>query len=166
MRTYTANEIANYFLAKSDTEDGDLISNLKLQKLCYYAQGIGLVARKGQPLFNERLEAWLHGPVVPPLYGQHKSNGSGAIPAPSTLDVDRFAPEDRLILDDVYAYYSQYSAWRLREMTHEEPPWKNAYTNGSNAAITHEALIEYFSTQVTDEYRQKYEQISVGKQEG
>jgi uncharacterized phage-associated protein len=159
MRTYTAQEVARYFLAKADSGVGDLISNLKLQKLCYYAQGVG-VATRGRPLFDEPMEAWLHGPVVPPLYHAYSSYGRDAIPAPASFDIEVYDPADRLIMDDVYDYYGQYSAWRLRQMTHDEPPWKNAYDEGRSNPITIESLNEYFSTQVDDDYRRKYgEQI-------
>ncbi|OQY42717.1 MAG: hypothetical protein B6240_13665 [Desulfobacteraceae bacterium 4572_87] len=50
-----------------DEEAGDLISNLKLQKLVYYAQGFYL-ALYDEPLFNEPIEAWTHGPVIRELY--------------------------------------------------------------------------------------------------
>jgi uncharacterized phage-associated protein len=66
-KEYTAKQVAEFFLAKTDEDEGDLISNLKLQKLCYYAQGLALAVRD-QPLFPEPIEAWLHGPVVPTLY--------------------------------------------------------------------------------------------------
>ncbi len=39
------------------------MTHLKLQKLIYYVQGFALVILK-TPLFNERMEAWPHGPVV------------------------------------------------------------------------------------------------------
>ncbi|MGE8127681.1 Panacea domain-containing protein [Methylobacterium sp. NPDC080182] len=155
MRTYTAHEIARYFLAKADAGVGDLISNLKLQKLCYYAQGVG-TATRGQPLFEEPIEAWLHGPVVPQLYHTYSSYGREAIPAPVNFDIENYELADRLIMDDVYDYYGQYSAWRLRQMTHDEPPWKNVYDEGCSNLITIDALKEYFSTQIDDDYRRKY----------
>jgi uncharacterized phage-associated protein len=160
MKTYSASDIARYFLAKSDFEDGDLISNLKLQKLCYYAQGVGLVARAGAPLFSERIEAWLHGPVVPALYSKYKEAGRNAIPAVTDLDIEKYDAADRIILDDVFDYYSQYSAWRLREMTHEEAPWKNAYAEDQNKIITPNVLMDFFKDQVAPGYREKYEQVS------
>jgi uncharacterized phage-associated protein len=54
------------------------MSNLKLQKLMYYAQGFSLVLFN-KPLFPERIEAWIHGPVIPAVY--HKYKGYGAITA-------------------------------------------------------------------------------------
>lgn len=158
-RIYTVEQIARYFLAKANEEVGDLISNLKLQKLCYYAQGVGLAARK-QPLFIDRLEAWLHGPVVPSLYQKYRQYGSSAIPSIHDLEVDDYDQADRMILDDVYDYYGQYSAWRLREMTHKEAPWKDAYAEDMNNIITTDALHAFFVGEVSEDYAEKYEQIS------
>ena len=44
-------DVAEYFLSKTDEEAGDVISNLKLQKLVYYAQGFSL-AVNDEPLFD------------------------------------------------------------------------------------------------------------------
>lgn len=158
-KPYNANQIAEYFLAKTNEEVGDQISNLKLQKLCYYAQGLALATRK-TPLFDSRIEAWAHGPVVPVLYKLYKDHGANGIPAPEDFNLEIYDPADRMILDDVYDYYGQYSAWRLREMTHLEAPWKNAYERDMNNTITHEALTDFFAGEVGPDYSQKYEQIS------
>ncbi|MEI8396987.1 MAG: type II toxin-antitoxin system antitoxin SocA domain-containing protein [Rhodospirillaceae bacterium] len=160
-RTYTAHQIARYFLAKTDEEVGETISNLKLQKLCYYAQGVGLVARD-IPMFAEPIEAWLHGPVVPTIYQEYKNYGNSAIPPVTDLNIAEYDAADRMILDDVYDYYGQYSAWRLREMTHREAPWKDAYTEGANKTITQEALQTFFVGEVSSDYAQKYDQVSRG----
>jgi uncharacterized phage-associated protein len=70
-------DVAQYFLAKAGEDAGDLISNLKLQKLVYYAQGFALVLLK-KPLFPQCIEAWIHGPVVPALYHAYNSKVAGA----------------------------------------------------------------------------------------
>ena len=59
----TAKDVAEYFLSRVDEDAGDSLSNLKIQKLAYYAQGYHL-ALHGTPLFNERIEAWQHGPRI------------------------------------------------------------------------------------------------------
>ncbi|PZP42405.1 MAG: hypothetical protein DI601_18320 [Azospirillum brasilense] len=139
-----ANDIARYFLAKADPEIGDIISNLKLQKLCYYAQGFHL-ALLDRPLFQEPIEAWQHGPVVPELYHAYKHYGSQSIPAPTDLDLASYPEDVRALLDEVYSVYGQYSAWKLRNMTHEEQPWIEAHQAGG-AVIEHAAMQEYFKT--------------------
>ena len=67
MKEPSAQQIADYLIAFSHSV-GDPISNLKLQKLLYYAQAWYL-ALHNEPLFPESIEAWVHGPAVPPVYG-------------------------------------------------------------------------------------------------
>ena len=157
MRTYKAEQIANYFLARSDAETGDLLSNLKLQKLCYYAAGIASAVRNPDevPLFEEPINAWKHGPVVPELYHKFKEHGGQAIPQNTGFDFASVDEADRGLLDDVYNFYGQYSAWKLREMTHEETPWINVYDK-ANDRITRTDLREYFLSQVGENYIKDY----------
>jgi uncharacterized phage-associated protein len=136
----SANDVADYFLSKNDETAGDLISNLKLQKLLYYAQGFHL-AITGKPLFLDRIEAWTHGPVVPTVYHRFKAYGETALPAAGRRPT--FGKKIGELLDEVYQVYGQFSAWKLREMTHEEDPWKNAH---QGAEISHSSLKSYFKT--------------------
>lgn len=142
----TASDVAKYILTLSQPEEGDYVSNLKLQKLLYYAQGFHLALR-GRPLFQDSIQAWPHGPVVPGVYHIYKDNGSSAIPIPMDFSRERLTSEERDLLDEVWSVYGQFSAWKLRDMTHEEPPWKNTPSGGE---IAHSALQEFFSTQVLE----------------
>lgn len=142
---YTAKDIAEYFLYKAN-EDEDLISNMKVQKLLYYAQGFHL-AIFGKPLFDETLEAWEHGPVVPAIYRLYKEFGSNGIPVPATFVFDKYDPEVRELLDEVYQVYGQFSASALRNMTHNEPPWKDT-PQGMNIPIPLESMLSYFKTRI------------------
>ena len=140
-------QVAQYFLAQMDEEAGDLISNLKLQKLVYYAQGFAL-ALHGRPLFPERIEAWTYGPVVPELYHEYRGYGSDPIPQPGEIDFSIYDVQTRELLDEVYAVYGQFSAWKLRDMTHSEPPWRDT---PSGQEIQHDDLSCYFATRVARE---------------
>jgi len=86
-------DMAKYFLSLTDENVGDLISNLKLQKLVYYAQGFHL-AMHDKPLFDEETEAWTYGPAIPELCSEYKKYGSGHIPSPEDTD---FSVYQRLI---------------------------------------------------------------------
>lgn len=140
-----ASDAARYFLSLSDEEAGDTISNLKLQKLLYYAQGFHL-ALFDAPLFGDRIEAWTHGPVVPGIYHDYKAHGSGAIPVPTDFDPLSVDVQSRELLDEVNEVYGQYSAWKLRNMTHVEPPWRDAYGAGASTTIELAAMKAYFKT--------------------
>ena len=139
--------VANYILAMSDPDVGDGISNLKLQKLLYYCQGTYL-AITDTPLFKNLIEAWEHGPVVPDVYQQYKKYGSENIPIPKEADLSPVASNNEIkkIMDEVYSIYGQFSAWRLRDMTHSEPPWKNT---PKNQVISLEELKNYFKTTIS-----------------
>ena len=143
--SHPVKDVALFFLSMSQPDEGDVMTNLKVQKLCYYAQGFALVLL-GQPLFNEKIEKWEHGPVVPDLYREYKSLGSHPIPPPTGFDAQTVFTQDEYdLLVEVWNTYGQFSAWKLRNMTHSEPPWKNATKEG---VISHEALRKYFQTQV------------------
>lgn len=147
----TARDVANYFLmlAAGGKEDaGEAMTHLKLQKLLYYAQGFNL-AIHDRPLFSGLIEAWDHGPVVNSLWSLYQKHGSNPIPPEAAFDAEKaLTPEERELLTDVWNAYGQFSAWRLRDMTHKEPPWRDAYKKGENATITHDALKRYFRTQL------------------
>jgi len=143
----SCHDVAKYFLSLTDEDAGDLISNLKLQKLVYYAQGFHL-ALYGEPLFKERIEAWTHGPVAPELYHTYKDLGANAIPRPTDMDFSIYDERTRELLDEVHQVHGQFSAWKLRNMTHDEPPWKIAISNGG--VITPSSMQEFFKTQLVD----------------
>jgi uncharacterized phage-associated protein len=149
MTTYSVDQIASYFRTRTNAEDND-VSNLKLQKLCYYAQGLLTAMRNGEPLFHEEIEAWDHGPVVPVLYHKYKEYGSQPIPPLNDFESEKIDPKDREALDDIYEYYAQYSPWRLRNMTHEEKPWNDAYKGDRKISV--ESLLEYFRSQIDEDY--------------
>lgn len=138
---YSAIDIANYFLYKAQIateEDQELISNLKLQKLVYYAQGLHL-AEYGEPLFSERIEAWMYGPVIPDLYHHYKKYGSDGIRADVNFDPLSIDQETREFLDDIYEVFGQFTAVRLMKVTHSDKCWLDA---GIGNEISCEAMCD------------------------
>lgn len=144
MAKHTALQIAKWFLAynriASDEEGAEYISNLKLQKLLYYAQGVFL-ATTDKPIFDDNIVAWLHGPVVESVYHQYKIYGSQGIPFDEDFDFSKFTSEENELLTEVYNVFGQYSAWKLRNMTHQETPWK---ATKQNDIIDPQIIKEYF----------------------
>ena len=145
----TACAVADYFLTRVEEEAGDSLSNLKLQKLVYYAQGFHL-ALYDKPLISEMIQAWEHGPVIPELYHSYKIYGSQPIPRPDGIDFDEYSPEETELLDEVFEVYGQFSAWKLRSMTHSEPPWREAYDRCPSSEISHESMKAFFRTRLAD----------------
>lgn len=145
---YSAMDIANHIIAVCQKRDEE-ISNLKLQKLIYYAQAWHL-AFYDRPLFRDRVEAWIHGPVVPLVFREFKGYGWKPISASaSPMLPDR----TKLHLREVLRVYGKFDALTLERMTHQESPWRNA-RNGlapdepSNRVITHEAMKKFYGAQL------------------
>ena len=79
MASVSAITVANKFIDLA-TAAGDECSNMKLQKLVYFADGLHLAFGQG-PLVREPFEAWKYGPVVPDLYHKFKNYFAGPVPA-------------------------------------------------------------------------------------
>ena len=141
---YNALDIAKYFITLANPEAEDFITNLKLQKLLYYAQGFHLVLF-GKPLFRESLEAWQYGPVVPDIYRIYKQYGSSPLPQPDDFKIEQYDRQTQELLDEVYEVYGQYTAPTLRRFIDRETPCQETPLNQE---ISHDLMKAYFETQL------------------
>lgn len=139
----SALDVAKYFLFKANTE-GDLISNLKMQKLLYYAQAWHLV-NFDEALFKEAIRPWKLGPVIREVYNEYKKFESSAIIYKSTgLERKLFSDEQSNYLDEFYDIFIKFTAHELVNMSHNEPPWKYAFERG-RSEISHGSMKDYYT---------------------
>ncbi|WP_392532905.1 Panacea domain-containing protein [Nostoc sp. C117] len=139
--------IAQYFLEKGEGS----VTQLKLQKLVYYAQGFYL-AKIGNPLFPEVIYAWDMGPVLVELRREYGAYGNRPIPTASILPLD-FSIEKNTVryLDNIWICFGRYTAIQLVKMTHREQPWIEAYQGKrSSAIISQETMKNYFSMRLNE----------------
>jgi len=160
--SYTALQIANAFLERAE-RDGKKLSNMKLQKLLYFAEGHSH-AMRNKRLISDDAQAWDYGPVYPSVYREFSRFGAGSItalaedetdpanwfnddpdyvpspvPTPDNADVNRF-------LDAVWNAYKDKSAIALSEMSHVAGgPWAKARARSPrNSVINDGEVAEYF----------------------
>lgn len=144
-------DIADYFIRVAN-RTGSFISNLKLQKLVYYAQAWH-IALYGEPLFPEEFQAWVHGPVIPSLYQKYKSFGW----QPIVEDANPRLPEGVIqFLEEVVDEYFACDAYELEQMTHAEDPWNLARGDlppdaPSNEIIEKAWMKEYYGARVKED---------------
>lgn len=137
-------QLANLII-KMAADKGDLITNLKLQKLLYYEQGYHL-ACFGKPLFKEEILAWQYGPVVREAYDAFSEFGGKALSVQG--DVYSFRnKEEEALFEEVFEAYNKYSASYLVEMTHSETPWKSVPTK-TDSVISKESMTAFFKKKV------------------
>lgn len=142
---YPAITIAKWFVAWAKANDAEL-SNLKLQKLLYYAQGYHL-ARHDAPLFVDPIQAWSNGPVVEKVYRAFKKHGSGdlSLPKEDEFDWPDVDEDTTQFLIQIWDQLGCFAAWRLRDMTHSETPWKVQFDRGLlRAQISQSSLLRFF----------------------
>lgn len=139
-------DVANFFIDLYNSVPEGQITNLSLNKLLYFAQGHSL-AENGKQLFDEPIEAWKYGPVVPSVYRTFKQASRKNIAKPcGNYSSDVFSEEDLDLLLDVFRKYQDYSASALLRMTHKEgTPWRQVFQEGENNVISQESLKRFFS---------------------
>ena len=142
MSLLNAADVALYFLDKQSISPvGERIDNIKLQKLCYYAQGFALAKLK-TPLFFDRIERRGSGPVIPVLWRSYTHYGHGSIPMPEQpLDLDIFSADARGVLNEVYETFDSLEGSPLGRSTGVGPPWSSIPTG---APITHQKMQSFF----------------------
>ena len=125
---YSAFDIAQYVLYRY-MELNKSITNLKLQKLLYFIQRKSLQANQ-RPMFNEIIEAWQFGPVVPAVYYKYVGAGASEIYEFSLPDV-KFEQEDIDIMEDIINKYIDSNPWVMVDETHNDgPAWDRAVKTG------------------------------------
>ncbi len=144
-------QVARFFVDIAEqqfrTRTGDRITALSLQKLLYYAQGWHL-ARCGKPLFDEEIEAWQYGPVVPSIYRQYSRFDDSPIHDVPPED-GAFTDSEYALMLDVARDYWRYSSSELVRMTHAKgTPWERVYlSDARHTVIPMDAIRAYFQQQ-------------------
>ena len=139
-------DVANFFVELAGQNGEDEISNMKLNKLLYFAQGHYL-AKTGKPLFDDDIEAWDFGPVIPAIYHKYKICGKNHIVAEGKDDISSsFTDEEYALLLDIAREYCKYTASYLMSKTHEpETPWALVWEREKrNAKIDNEIIKAFF----------------------
>lgn len=158
---YSVLDVSRHIINYCNNKDYDL-SNLKLQKILYFIQAyyVSKTDTK-EPCFNEKIEAWDFGPVVPRAYHEYKKYGSTNIPPITTYiriddkdfwqsklvkyTDDILAQADKEIIDKLVDNFSKYSTTTLVRITHNQRPWIDAYKHAGDKIITVQAMRGYFN---------------------
>jgi uncharacterized phage-associated protein len=148
---YPASLIA-YAFVKKGIDEGKFVTQMKLQKLVYFAQGYHL-AKYGSSLLKEQFQAWKFGPVVPEIYQDFKLYGSKLITdtasfRPAVNDTNRYQLTDTAIetINYTWEVLKDFSAMSLSSWTHlPQTPWSKVYNPGEkSASISNDDIKNYF----------------------
>ena len=134
------------FLLASCRERGEVLTNLKLQKLLYYSQA-WFLALHDKELFAEDFQAWVHGPVLPSQYHRFKDYQWKPLLEDVTLPV--VSQKVETFLEEIVDAFGAETAVALELMTHRERPWIKARGNlpadaVSTNVITKKSMLSYY----------------------
>ena len=121
------------------------VNLVKLQKLLYFAEGL-MLAIRDEPLFAEEMEAWMLGPVCPSVYYEYQNADAISLGCPADFDEQSVGDEEKAIIKMALDLYGQYSPEELVEITHGQPPYREAKER--NEHINKETMKKFFSEQV------------------
>lgn len=65
-------QIASYLLKRYKSRYGEVMDEIKLQKLLYFTQREAII-RMGEPMFEAEFRAWKYGPVIIDIHTKYKS---------------------------------------------------------------------------------------------
>lgn len=109
-----ATSVGKYFYNKNNN-----LTEIQIQKLTYYAY-VWSMALRDEKIFDEKPQAWVHGPVFRTLYDSMRKNDFI-----QSTDED-ITQKNKEFFDMIYNLYGKYSGNQLENMTHMEEPWKSA----------------------------------------
>lgn len=152
---HTVFDVANWFLAHAEN-----VTNKKLQKLVYYAYAWYIVFFNDSPdrienrLFNNRIEAWIHGAVCPDLYNRYRAYGSGEIPK-YTEQLANFSVDELDVLNQVLDVYGGFNGNELEAICHNEEPWISARGGApafeaSTVRIDDSVIFRYYASRMAE----------------
>jgi uncharacterized phage-associated protein len=140
----TAMDVANFFIDLFKDSD-DPMTHLRVEKFVYEAQAWSLV-KLGKPLFEEEIEAWRYGPVIPSVYNTLNFCGRDMIyDTKGEFSGSAFSHEQKMLLINVARKLSKYSVSGLIEKMHiPDGPWATVYMEGENRKIPKRSLSDYY----------------------
>lgn len=115
------NQIINYILINLDE-----VTPLALEKILYFCNGVNY-AINGKCLFEERCQAWQHGPVYPEVYDKYKKYGykpiDKGIYSTHGCMQSLLLEEEISVIDIVLQTFGLYSPKTLEKISHMQTPW-------------------------------------------
>lgn len=129
-------DVANYLVERWGSDCPTTIH--KLNRLVYLVQAEA-IATTGEPLFEDRIEAWQCGPVVPTVTHAFGERDDTAITEP--IEHVEVEPDAARLIDSVAGKYGPLPAFDLVSLVRRPGgAWARVYAPGREADITSDAI--------------------------
>lgn len=147
MIMFSVAKIADWFLSQEP------MTPKKIQKMVYYAYAWALTIMNNSVdnlqfrLFDDPIEAWVHGPAIRKLYDRYSNYGYNKIDQSEINNGQSIKTINKNmdildILQQVYEVYGSYNANELESITHQEYPWQHAREGLSPIEPSHNIICD------------------------
>lgn len=143
-------DVAKYIVSyqqEKKTKPKFIINNQRLQKLLYFIQAFSY-NKRGKPLFQDEMEAWPLGPVVPDVYFYYPTYGELAEPAGAKSGCSK---KEIKFVQSIVDKLEDYPTEQLTTICQSQEPWKSSYTVGEANIISKSILRSYFPKEKTSD---------------
>ncbi|MDV3196304.1 MAG: DUF4065 domain-containing protein [Candidatus Phytoplasma stylosanthis] len=115
-------DVVEYIIIKTPELTDTIITNTKLNKLLYYAQGLYL-SYSHNFLFDAEIQAWKYGPIIPKIYFKYMDCLDKEIISKKKITTIPFNKKITIFLDFLIKNLGKLDAYTLMQRTHKELPW-------------------------------------------
>lgn len=136
VKIFKSIDIANLFIKRYGKSS--FLTNLKLNKLVYYAQ-VEALREDGVVLFDDPIQAWGYGPVEPEVYHSFSWHGRSRIQTPYVVSDQTPEREERAthIVDKTWEHYGFLTAYDLVTYSHRDgSAWQKTFNEQHDVEIT------------------------------
>lgn len=112
-------DVAQYIYDEYKRQSGEVIDEMKLHKLLYFAQRESL-AITNEPMFSEEFEGWKYGPVSEKVRRCYTPDGM------YIEDGREISVENAYIVKNIILQYGALESWKLSQISHKELSWLNS----------------------------------------
>ncbi|GGC02544.1 Panacea domain-containing protein [Dyadobacter sediminis] len=139
-------------------KESNPVTQMKLQKMVFFAHGLHLAINNGNPLIREKFLAWKFGPVVPTIYQLYKQWGNAPIIERTSILVNskpleyfsELSESALEAINNTWEITKDVDAITLSNWSHSpDSPWAITYRNiGENGVIDDNLIKNYFEQQI------------------
>ena len=137
MGQYSAEDVAEFIIVESKN-DNNPVDNLRLQKMLFFLW-VEYYKEKKMYLFDDDIEAWKYGPVVPVVYWKYRQFVSN----PIILDCGlKLKDDDAAFLKSKIKKLNRESTSSLIQRSHDFKAWKDAFNKGYRSKMSYNSIKE------------------------
>ena len=121
----TVEVLADYIVQKC-IDDGQKITDMRLQNILYYIQKSYL--KKGKPAFEDDFFTWRFGPAIPSVFYKYAGSGAEPIDVSYGIDTSSIGMREKKKIDPIIEKVRELKPWDIsKDILNGRSAWKSSF---------------------------------------